>query len=44
MDLFKDIKILSLEQATVFPYLTYRPALDECRETAAAFGKRRTKS
>ena len=28
MDLFKDITILSLEQATVLPYLTYRLAQD----------------
>jgi formyl-CoA transferase len=31
MDLFKNIKILSLEQATVLPYLTYRLAMDGCR-------------
>ena len=28
MDLFKDLTILSLEQATVLPYLTYRLAHD----------------
>ena len=28
MNLFKNIKILSLEQATVLPYLTYRLAHD----------------
>jgi formyl-CoA transferase len=28
MELFKDIKILSLEQATVLPYLTFRLAQD----------------
>jgi formyl-CoA transferase len=28
MDLFKGIKVLSLEQATVLPYLTYRLAMD----------------
>ncbi|MBI5568775.1 MAG: CoA transferase [Desulfomonile tiedjei] len=31
MHLFKHIKILSLEQATVLPYLTYRLAMDGCR-------------
>ena len=31
MDLFRHIKILSLEQATVLPYLTYRLAIDGCR-------------
>jgi crotonobetainyl-CoA:carnitine CoA-transferase CaiB-like acyl-CoA transferase len=31
MDLFKNITILSLEQATVLPYLTYRLAADGCR-------------
>lgn len=31
MDLFADIIILSLEQATVLPYLTYRLAMDGCR-------------
>lgn len=31
MDLFKNVKILSLEQATVLPYLTYRLAMDGCR-------------
>lgn len=31
MDLFSNIKILSLEQATVLPYLTYRLAMDGCR-------------
>ncbi len=31
MDLFRNIKILSLEQATVLPYLTYRLAMDGCR-------------
>lgn len=31
MDLFRNIKILSLEQATVMPYLTYRLAMDGCR-------------
>ncbi len=31
MDLFRQIKILSLEQATVLPYLTYRLAMDGCR-------------
>jgi crotonobetainyl-CoA:carnitine CoA-transferase CaiB-like acyl-CoA transferase len=31
MDLFRNIKILSLEQATVLPYLTYRLAIDGCR-------------
>jgi crotonobetainyl-CoA:carnitine CoA-transferase CaiB-like acyl-CoA transferase len=28
---FKKIKVLSLEQATVLPYLTYRLAMDGCR-------------
>ena len=28
MDLFGKIKVLSLEQATVLPYLTYRLAMD----------------
>ncbi len=28
MDFFKDVKVLSLEQATVVPYLTYRLAMD----------------
>ncbi len=28
MDLFQNVKILSLEQATVIPYLTYRLAMD----------------
>jgi formyl-CoA transferase len=31
MDLFRNIRILSLEQATVLPYLTYRLAIDGCR-------------
>lgn len=31
MDLFRNIAILSLEQATVLPYLTYRLATDGCR-------------
>lgn len=31
MDLFRNIRILSLEQATVLPYLTYRLATDGCR-------------
>ena len=31
MDLFGKIKVLSLEQATVLPYLTYRLAMDGCR-------------
>jgi len=31
MDLFRNIKVLSLEQATVLPYLTYRLAMDGCR-------------
>jgi len=31
MDLFGNIKVLSLEQATVLPYLTYRLAMDGCR-------------
>jgi crotonobetainyl-CoA:carnitine CoA-transferase CaiB-like acyl-CoA transferase len=31
MDLFKNIRILSLEQATVLPYLTYRLSIDGCR-------------
>lgn len=31
MELFKEIKVLSLEQATVLPYLTYRLAMDGCR-------------
>jgi len=31
MDLFKNITVLSLEQATVLPYLTYRLAMDGCR-------------
>jgi crotonobetainyl-CoA:carnitine CoA-transferase CaiB-like acyl-CoA transferase len=31
MDLFRNITILSLEQATVLPYLTYRLAIDGCR-------------
>jgi formyl-CoA transferase len=31
MELFKNIKVLSLEQATVLPYLTYRLAMDGCR-------------
>jgi len=28
MELFQDVKVLSLEQATVVPYLTYRLAMD----------------
>ncbi|MBE9540938.1 MAG: CoA transferase, partial [Proteobacteria bacterium] len=28
MDLFKNLTVLSLEQATVLPYLTYRLAHD----------------
>ncbi len=31
MELFKKVTILSLEQATVLPYLTYRLAMDGCR-------------
>jgi formyl-CoA transferase len=31
MDLFGNITVLSLEQATVLPYLTYRLAMDGCR-------------
>lgn len=31
MDVFKNITMLSLEQATVLPYLTYRLAMDGCR-------------
>ncbi|MEJ2718748.1 MAG: CoA transferase [Deltaproteobacteria bacterium] len=31
MDLFRKITVLSLEQATVLPYLTYRLAMDGCR-------------
>jgi crotonobetainyl-CoA:carnitine CoA-transferase CaiB-like acyl-CoA transferase len=31
MELFRNIRILSLEQATVLPYLTYRLAMDGCR-------------
>lgn len=31
MDLFKNITILSLEQATVLPYLTFRLVADGCR-------------
>jgi len=31
MDLFQNITVLSLEQATVLPYLTYRLAMDGCR-------------
>ncbi len=31
MNLFKSITVLSLEQATVLPYLTYRLAMDGCR-------------
>lgn len=31
MNLFKKITVLSLEQATVLPYLTYRLAMDGCR-------------
>ena len=31
MDLFKNITVLSLEQATVLPYLTYRLAFEGCR-------------
>lgn len=31
MDLFRNITIVSLEQATVLPYLSYRPAIDGCR-------------
>ncbi len=31
MDQFKNITVLSLEQATVLPYLTYRLAMDGCR-------------
>lgn len=31
MDLFRNVKILSLEQATVLPYLTYRLGMDGCR-------------
>ena len=28
MELFKKVKVLSLEQATVVPYLTYRLSMD----------------
>lgn len=31
MDFFKNTTVLSLEQATVLPYLTYRLAMDGCR-------------
>jgi len=31
MELFRNIRILSLEQATVLPFLTYRLAMDGCR-------------
>ncbi len=31
MNLFKKLTVLSLEQATVLPYLTYRLAMDGCR-------------
>ncbi|MBM3301656.1 MAG: CoA transferase [Deltaproteobacteria bacterium] len=31
MHFFRKIKVLSLEQATVLPYLTYRLAMDGCR-------------
>ncbi len=31
MNIFQEIKALSLEQATVLPYLTYRLAMDGCR-------------
>ncbi|HMK36489.1 MAG TPA: CoA transferase [Desulfomonilaceae bacterium] len=31
MELFRKITVLSLEQATVLPYLTYRLAIDGCR-------------
>jgi formyl-CoA transferase len=31
MELFKKVTVLSLEQATVLPYLTYRLAMDGCR-------------
>jgi len=31
MEVFRNIKVLSLEQATVLPYLTYRLAMDGCR-------------
>ena len=31
MDLFKNITVLSLEQATVLPYMTYRLAQDGVR-------------
>lgn len=31
MNLFKNVTVLSLEQATVLPYLTYRLAMDGCR-------------
>jgi crotonobetainyl-CoA:carnitine CoA-transferase CaiB-like acyl-CoA transferase len=31
MDLFRKITVLSLEQATVLPFLTYRLAMDGCR-------------
>jgi formyl-CoA transferase len=31
MDLFRNITVLSLEQATVLPYLTYRLAMEGCR-------------
>lgn len=31
MDLFENLTVPSLEQATVLPYLTYRLAMDGCR-------------
>ncbi len=31
MDIFRNVTVLSLEQATVLPYLTYRLAMDGCR-------------
>jgi len=31
MNLFRNVTVLSLEQATVLPYLTYRLAMDGCR-------------
>jgi formyl-CoA transferase len=34
MDILRNVTVLSLEQATVLPYLTYRLAMDGCRVIA----------
>ncbi len=40
MNLFTKITVLSLEQATVLPYLSYRLAMEGCRVIRLAAGSR----